>query len=90
MPLVEKYGVRAVFAGHTHLYERSLKNNIHYFISGPTGGRFMRSTFANNDYNKVLIENTETFSVISVTKKYIYFKTFDNKDNLVDNLRIKI
>ena len=90
VPLVEKYGVRAVFAGHTHLYERSLKNNIHYFISGPTGGRFMRSTFANNDYNKVLIENTETFSIISVTKKYIYFKTFDNKDNLVDNLRIKI
>tara|TARA_B100000029_G_scaffold283794_1_gene277524 strand:- start:1255 stop:2436 length:1182 start_codon:yes stop_codon:yes gene_type:complete len=90
VPLVEKYGVKAVFAGHTHLYERSLKNNVHYFIAGPTGGRFIRKTFENKEFNKVLKTNTETFSVISVTKKYIYFKTFDNKDELIDKLRIKI
>jgi hypothetical protein len=35
--LFERYGVRAVFAGHDHAYERLSRNNIRYFISGGGG-----------------------------------------------------
>ena len=39
---------------------------------------------------KILKENTGTFSIISVTKNYIHLKTFDDKDVLIDELKIKI
>lgn len=37
MALFEKYGVRAVFAGHDHAYERMERRGIRYFVSGGGG-----------------------------------------------------
>lgn len=34
VPLLEKYGVDAVFSGHTHEYERGYKEHVHYVITG--------------------------------------------------------
>ncbi len=90
IPLIEKYGVKAVFAGHTHIYERSLKEKTHYITSGPTGGRYIRSTFSKNRYNVFLKEHTGTFSIISVTKKYFRLKTYNEKDEIIDILNVKI
>jgi hypothetical protein len=36
-PIFERYGVDAVFSGHDHVYERSEKNGVHYFVSGGGG-----------------------------------------------------
>lgn len=36
-PLFEKYGVVAVFSGHSELFERSLVNGIHYYDVGIAG-----------------------------------------------------
>ncbi|KLO21103.1 hypothetical protein X275_10135 [Marinitoga sp. 1197] len=36
-PLFEKYGVKAIFNGHVHSYERHKKNNIIYVITGGGG-----------------------------------------------------
>jgi MYXO-CTERM domain-containing protein len=36
-PLFERFGVDAVFSGHDHVYERSEKNGIRYFVSGGGG-----------------------------------------------------
>jgi predicted phosphodiesterase len=36
-PLFEKYGVRAVFSGHDHTYERAINNNVRYLVSGGGG-----------------------------------------------------
>ncbi len=38
VPLMEVYGVDAVFNGHTHGYERGLLNGVLYIISGGGGG----------------------------------------------------
>jgi 3',5'-cyclic AMP phosphodiesterase CpdA len=35
--LFRKYGVRAVFCGHAHLYWHAVKNGIDYFIAGNAG-----------------------------------------------------
>jgi predicted phosphodiesterase len=37
VPLFEQYGVDAVFAGHSHAYERYLQNGIHYIVTGGGG-----------------------------------------------------
>ena len=36
-PLFEKYGVRAVFNGHDHIYYHTLRNGIHYLVTGGGG-----------------------------------------------------
>ncbi len=36
-PLFIKYGVRAVFNGHDHLYYHTLRDGIHYIVSGGGG-----------------------------------------------------
>ncbi len=36
-PLFEKYGVRAVFTGHDHLYYHTRRSGIHYIVAGGGG-----------------------------------------------------
>ena len=42
VPLLEEYGVDAVFSGHTHEYERGYKEHVHYVITG--GGSWLDLT----------------------------------------------
>ena len=37
VPLIEQYGMDAVFSGHSHAYERYLYNGIHYIVTGAGG-----------------------------------------------------
>ncbi len=37
VPLLEQYNVTAVFLGHDHFYERSLKDGVHYILSAGGG-----------------------------------------------------
>jgi predicted phosphodiesterase len=39
VPLFEAYGVDVVLTGHTHIFERSVKNGIQYLVAGPAGGK---------------------------------------------------
>lgn len=39
VPLLEEYGVDAVFSGHTHEYERGFQEHVHYIITG--GGSWL-------------------------------------------------
>lgn len=39
VPLFEAYGVDLVLTGHTHIFERSVKNGIQYLVAGPAGGK---------------------------------------------------
>ena len=36
-PLFERYGVKAVFSGHDHVYSRAERNGVRYFVSGGGG-----------------------------------------------------
>jgi hypothetical protein len=37
VPIIERYGATAVFCGHDHAYEHSVKNGVHYVTSGGGG-----------------------------------------------------
>ncbi|MFL5812108.1 MAG: metallophosphoesterase family protein [Bdellovibrionia bacterium] len=39
VPLFEAYGVDVVLTGHTHIFERSVKDGIQYVVAGPAGGK---------------------------------------------------
>ncbi|MGB9587887.1 MAG: hypothetical protein ACPL7O_06860, partial [Armatimonadota bacterium] len=35
--LAKKYGITAIFSGHDHTYERSLRDGVHYIVTGGGG-----------------------------------------------------
>ena len=61
--ILEKYKVPLVLSGHTHMYERSYKNGVHYIVAGPAGGR-PASLIVKNRYMKFLDKDSLTFTKI--------------------------
>lgn len=88
IPLLEKYKVKLVLSGHTHLYERSFKNGVNYIIAGPAGGVPSTST-VKNPYMVFKKRGISTFTMISVSNE-ILVKTFDNQGEVIDELEIPI
>jgi len=52
VPLFEQYGVDIVFAGHDHIYERSYKNGIYYFVTGGGGAELYSWGKTSNPYRQ--------------------------------------
>lgn len=52
VPLFEQYHVDIVFAGHDHIYERSLKNGIYYFVTGGGGAELYSVGKTSNPYRQ--------------------------------------
>ena len=89
VPLFEKYGVKLVLNGHTHVYERSFKNGIHYIIAGPAGGLRAIPT-GRNPYRVYGYVMARTFTMVTVKKDQISLKTFDQKNRQIDQLNISL
>ena len=60
--MMVKYGVRAVFAGHNHIYYHTTKDGVEYYISGGAGapldatpdqGGFLHYVLVHVDDNKI-------------------------------------
>lgn len=50
-PLLKKYDVRAVFAGHWHIYQRSdIVDGVRYYVSGGAGGMQAQSDPAGGEF----------------------------------------
>ncbi len=52
VPLFEKYKVDMVFAGHDHIYERSLKSGVYYFVTGGGGAELYSIGKHSNPYRQ--------------------------------------
>lgn len=89
VPLLEKYKVKLVLTGHTHLYERLYKNGVHYIVAGPAGGR--KAKVDRKDEFQVLVKpGVDTFGTVSVNEKRILVKTMNKKNEVIDSLRIDL
>jgi predicted phosphodiesterase len=87
VPLFEKYGVKMVLTGHTHLYERSFKNGVFYIISGPLGGtRAIPTGFNPKKVSRKSL--ARTFSLISIEDNKIQLKVYAQHDKVIDSLDI--
>ena len=85
--LVEKYNVKVVLAGHTHMYERSEKDGVHYIVAGPAGGRPNSPTWK-NPYQKAFDNKILSFTKISIEGKSFKMETYDETNQIVDQLSI--
>ena len=89
VPLVEKYGVKLVLGGHTHMYERSFKDGVNYVVAGPAGGRVNKPTFS-NPYKQFFDSNALTFTKIKYSKKTMKLETYNQDNVLIDQLFVNL
>lgn len=89
VPLFEKYGVKLVLNGHTHMYERSFKDGVHYIIAGPAGGS-RAIPLGVNPYKVFSRFLSMTFSTVKVNHQNIEIKTWDEQNTLIDQLAIPL
>lgn len=62
-PLYERYGVTAVLNGHDHLYERSQRNGIQYFVLGGGGAGLYDPNDTRNPY-QVKVESVHNYGIL--------------------------
>jgi len=87
-PLLVKYKVKAAFAGHEHIYERTrLQNGIQHFVTGGGGA----SLYGIESKSPITAANYVGwhFMVIEVDDKGITFQTISDSGIIVDSGLIK-
>jgi len=87
LPLLEKYQVDIVFAGHEHVYERSLKDGITHVTTGG-GGAPLHFQLRHNPYGQVF-RAIHHFCVLQVTGQTLDVRVFDTEMALIDEFSLK-
>jgi PKD repeat protein len=84
VPLFEQYGVDMVFCGHDHIYERSYKNGIYYFVTGGGGAELYSwgqtpnpyRQFSKSAYHHITVDiNGNTATIKARTNDGVAFDT---------------
>ena len=87
VPLFERYGVALVLTGHTHVYERSEHNGIHYVVGGPAGG-VIGIPGASNPHSLHYLREA-TYSLIVANSQELSLATHGADGELLDRLLIR-
>jgi predicted phosphodiesterase len=87
VPLLEEAGVDLVLNGHTHLFERSFKDGVHYLVGGPTGG--IMGWFGGDNPFATFAHEARTVSHFTVSPDSLVVVTEDLNGNLLDELTLR-
>lgn len=87
--MLEKYKVPLLLSGHTHMYERSLKNGVNYVVAGPAGGKPNKPS-DKNPYKVAFDQNALTFTKIKISNKLIFIETYNEENRLIDSTTISL
>jgi hypothetical protein len=84
-PLMLKYGVNALFAGHEHFYERiKPQKGVYYFISGAGGKLRDGDVKENSPLTEKGFDKDLSFMLIEVTKDAMHFQVVSRTGETVD------
>jgi 3',5'-cyclic AMP phosphodiesterase CpdA len=85
-PLLTRYHVQVVFAGHDHVYERTkLQRGIQYFITG-AGGKTRRGDIdMKSPLRAASFDEDNSFMVIEIDETEMTFKSISEKGDVVDS-----
>ena len=83
-PLLMKYGVQVVFAGHEHFYERYVpQNGIQHFISG-AGGQLRENNIKRSKDTAAGFDTDNSFMVARIRGDEMYFEAISRRNMVVD------
>jgi predicted phosphodiesterase len=84
-PVLLKYGVNVVFAGHEHFYERiKPQKGIYYFISG-AASKLRRHNIARTDLTSAGFDLDLSFMLVEIAGDELYFQTIARTGKTVDS-----
>jgi 3',5'-cyclic AMP phosphodiesterase CpdA len=84
-PLLVKYGVDVVFAGHDHVYERlKPQKGITYFVEG-SGGELRRGDLAPATSTAAYYDRDQTFMLVDIDGQEMRFQTKTRMGTTVDS-----
>ena len=84
-PLFVKYGVKAVFAGHEHFYERlKPQKGLYYFISGGAA-KLRRGNIARSDLTAKGFDRDYHFMLIEIEGDMLHFQAISRMGATVDS-----
>jgi predicted MPP superfamily phosphohydrolase len=89
-PLFTRYHVQVVFAGHDHVYERTIpQQGVQYFITG-AGGQIRRGDIdKNSPLRAASFDRDNSFMYLEVGEEEMSFKSISEKGEVVDSGVIK-
>jgi hypothetical protein len=84
-PMLVKYGVNIVFAGHEHFYERiKPQKGIYHFISG-AGGKLRAGDIKATDFSEKGYDRDLSFMLIEIADDQLYFEVISRTGKTVDS-----
>jgi len=84
-PLFLKYGVRVVFAGHEHVYERvKPQKGIYYFTEGASG-ELRAGNLKKTDMTAAGYDKDRSFLTVEISGDDLYFQAISRTGTIVDS-----
>jgi Calcineurin-like phosphoesterase len=84
-PLLLRFGVRVVLAGHDHVYERLRpQKGIYYFIAG-SGGKLRKGDLQPSDATAAGFDQDQAFMIVEVDADEMFFQTISRTGASVDS-----
>ena len=85
-PIFVKYGVKAVFSGHDHIYERTkLQQGIQYFVTG-AGGKVRRGDVdLKSPFRALSYDVDNHFMRVEVDESKISFTAINRSGSIIDS-----
>ncbi|MFO7660143.1 MAG: metallophosphoesterase [Candidatus Cloacimonadaceae bacterium] len=86
--LFKRYSVAAVFSGHDHLYERSVRDEIAYVVFGGGGYKLYDSVSLNN--YAVVTKKTHGFLIFEAENDVMNVTAYDLEGEVIDSFSFAI
>jgi predicted phosphodiesterase len=88
-PLLLKYGVQVVFAGHDHVYERlKPQKGIYYFVAG-SAGKLRKGDLGPSDTTAAGFDQDNAFMLVEILGDDLYFEAVSRTGAIVDSGQIR-
>jgi len=84
-PLLVKYGVQVVFAGHEHVYERVKPQKGTYYFTEGASGQLRKGNLRKTDLTAVGYDQDCSFMLVEITGDELYFQTISRTGVTVDS-----
>jgi hypothetical protein len=85
-PLFVKYGIRVVFSGHDHVYERvKPQQGVYYFVAGAAGELRVGNLKKNSPLTAVGFDTDRSFLAIEISGDNLYFQAISRTGATVDS-----
>ncbi len=86
LPLIEKYGVSAVFSGHSHNYQRFEYEGVNFIVTGGGGSNLYQQ--ARTDPCLQTFSLTYHFCLLTSEEGFLRVKVIDIDSNIIDDFKI--